>query len=782
MRKRPCLLVFATTTIVLAAAAPAFGWSNGPNEGAGFGTHDWVLTEARRLAGSPAWLATSTALAATDDPDTVNRDFYYHVYDAWGNRYGGSPHMVAYLYARAVKEYRARRLTAASRYVGLLSHYYADSCDPLHTEDSSAGGSIRYDYEAAVDLKTNAIGKNRSWVKNDRFQRVTDVSKKTKSAAAFAHRYNSSLVSNFSRSGFNSSVVSTTRITLNRAANDLADIIRSIPMAPPVKGMPTIAPPPSCASPTATLAGMVCDSGGPVGGAIVRVQATNHRATTDSHGCFQMRLPPETTGTLSAWASGYFITGGVTYTQGQRGIVIGMRRIRSDDATGYAWLSATATSSAGEGSTCVNCHSIAGTNSAVELPVDQWRRDAHSKSATNPRFLTMYSGTDMAGNQSPPTRYVPTRDYGVIPLPPDTGRPYFGPGYRLDFPTNAGNCAACHVPVAAVDNPFGVDVRIVQGVAKEGVTCDFCHKVWDVRLNPKSKLTYSGLPGVLSFDMRRPSAASQLFTGPLDDVAPGDDTYSPIQRESAYCAPCHRAVFWGTLVYDSYGEWLASPYSDPSTGSTCQECHMPRTGASQFARTDKGGRQRDPATIFSHAMPGAADATLLSNAVSMTVSPSWQGDEIAVQVAVVNDRTGHHVPTDSPLRNVLLVVAVRGADGTALVQTGGPTVPAWGGVGDPVKGYYGGLPGTAYAKVLEELWTRVSPTGAYWKQTRIVSDNRIPAFGRDDTVYRFRTSGTGPARVEVRLLFRRAFRELADQKGWKDEDIVMAEYSATLAR
>ena len=31
----------------------------------------------------------------------------------------------------------------------------------------------------------------------------------------------------------------------------------------------------------------------------------------------------------------------------------------------------------------------------------------------------------------------------------------------------------------------------------------------------------------------------------------------------------------GTLIYNSYGEWLDSPYSDPKTGKTCQECHMP---------------------------------------------------------------------------------------------------------------------------------------------------------------------------------------------------------------
>ncbi len=109
-------------------------------------------------------------------------------------------------------------------------------------------------------------------------------------------------------------------------------------------------------------------------------------------------------------------------------------------------------------------------------------------------------------------------------------------------------------------------------------------------------------------------------------------------------------------------------------------------------------------------------------------------------------------------------------------------MPDWGGQGDPAEGYYAGQPGTAFAKVLEELWTRVTPTGAYWKQTRLVSDNRIPAFGRNDTTYRFAEPQSGEVRVHVRLLFRRAFIELADQKGWKDPDIVMAEYTKVLSR
>ena len=98
----------------------------------------------------------------------------------------------------------------------------------------------------------------------------------------------------------------------------------------------------------------------------------------------------------------------------------------------------------------------------------------------------MYNGTDMLGNQSPLTRYASSRDYGRFPILPDPDQPYFGPGYKLDFPETDGNCAACHTPAASVNDPYGVDPTNVTGVPAEGVPCDFCHKIWDVKLNPTS--------------------------------------------------------------------------------------------------------------------------------------------------------------------------------------------------------------------------------------------------------------------------------------------------------
>jgi hypothetical protein len=363
--------------------------------------------------------------------------------------------------------------------------------------------------------------------------------------------------------------------------------------------------------------------------------------------------------------------------------------------------------------------------------VDNWLLDAHSQAAQNQRFITMYNGSDVLGNQSPFTRYGYSRDYGSFPLPPDVDESYYGPGYKLDFPETAGNCAACHTPAASVNDPYGVDPTTVDGIAAEGVPCDFCHKVWDVRLNPANGLPFLNTPGVLSYEFRRPPEGHQFFAGPYDDVAPGEDTYSPLQQESAFCAPCHFAVFWDTVIYNSYGEWLESEYSDPESGKTCQDCHMPSGLTDHFALADAGGLVRDPETVFSHRMPGAADEAFLQDALTMTVNASREGREVAVEVELFNDNTGHHIPTDSPLRHLILVVEAFDANGETLKLASGPILPEWTGSGDSNKGYYAGLPGKAYAKILEELWTEISPSGAYWNPTRLISDNRIPAMGSD---------------------------------------------------
>jgi mono/diheme cytochrome c family protein len=508
---------------------------------------------------------------------------------------------------------------------------------------------------------------------------------------------------------------------------------------------------------------------------VVRVQTTEISSLTDQAGKFVLRNVPRGEEVfVTAWQRGYFIAG-VPAQSGDTHVEIELHAHAAEDNPDYAWLPSEYHPGEGEDQGCAACHSSAGTEDTALLPVDEWRLDAHSQSAQNQRFITMYTGTDVLGNQSPVTRSGYSRDYGSFPLPPDLSKPYYGPGYKLDFPTSNGNCAACHTPAASVNNPYGVNPTEVEGTAAEGVPCDFCHKIWDVKLNPDTQLPNLNMPGVLSYAFRRPPEGHQFFAGPYDDVAPGEDTYSPLQRESAFCAPCHHAFFWDTLVYNSYGEWLESEYSDPESGQTCQDCHMPTGLADHFALADVGGLVRDPETIPSHKMLGVEDEAFMQDAASMTVSAERAGEQISVQVEIFNDNTGHHIPTDSPLRHLILVVEAIDADGARLVQVSGPVVADYAGIGDPAEGYYAGLPGRVYAKILEDLWTEVSPSGSYWNPTRVISDNRIPAMETDTSNYEFLAPGGGKVEIHVRLVFRRAFIEIMDWKGWDTPDILIAE-------
>jgi hypothetical protein len=75
---------------------------------------------------------------------------------------------------------------------------------------------------------------------------------------------------------------------------------------------------------------------------------------------------------------------------------------------------------------------------------EEWLSDAHSQAAVNPRFISIYTGSDVNGNKGQPTRW--TREGKAIV--PEASEGYYGPGYRLDNQQRAGNCATCHTPLA----------------------------------------------------------------------------------------------------------------------------------------------------------------------------------------------------------------------------------------------------------------------------------------------------------------------------------------------
>lgn len=579
-------------------------------------------------------------------------------------------------------------------------------------------------------------------------------------------------------------VISTPGVVSTEQANASATL-------PPLTATPTVEPTPVNLTPLpSTVSGIVTDVNGPVADAIVQIQGVANQIHTARDGSFAFSGISGTTPiVLTAWSAGHYVgwmdvNPSAADWKGGTGINISLKTLPQTDNSQYEGFSFEGVKGS---ASCGLCH----------REYKEWQADAHSQSATDPRFLSVYTGTDVNGRENQPVQY----GSDGIPLPPDPNKPYYGPGFRLDNYNRAGNCATCHTPLASttpnqqncawsgchtdltIERSNGVIGRPamptnLHGNAAEGISCEFCHKIGDVILDPKTNMPYPDMPGILSLKMYRPADDSQqVFFGTLVDVT-RPDSFLPLLSQSQFCAGCHFGVFGGVMgvgemkggvvVYNSYGEWLASPYSDPKTGETCQDCHMPASSAKFFVFPERGGLVRDYIHLHNHTMPGTTDQNLLQNSVTMTSTAQRSGDQIQVEVSITNDKVGHDIPTDDPSRSMILVVEALDANGKPLALSLGPVNPAY-------SGNYGGLPGKTFAKILKDQWTGESPTAAIWRPLTIVEDTRLAALATDTTRYSFSAPAGGAVTVNVRLVYRRAFAELAKQKGWTDPDIPMEE-------
>jgi len=509
------------------------------------------------------------------------------------------------------------------------------------------------------------------------------------------------------------------------------------------------------------VSGRVTDGITTIPQAIVKLAATTIADTTDDEGRFRLEYEEGSAGNLiTAWKEGYY-NGGVELKESDSEIEIVLLLLPEKDHAEYEWVNPApsftlkryALALFDKIENCGDCH--------ASIIYEQWRNNGHAQAATNSRFLDLYNGTDTDGKE------------GVQP------------GFRLDYPHSMGNCANCHAPAAAIKNVVSVDMNKLEGVEKLGVSCDFCHKVKDVHLRENTSIN----TGVVHMDLRRPPEGHQMFFGPYTDV-PHPDAFSPIMSNSLFCAPCHQGGFWGVPIYESYSEWLASPYA--KKGITCQNCHMrPDSVTTNFA-PGRGGLERDPLTIPSHFQFGSRDSAFLASSVTMDTKGDIFDDTLRVSVAITNATAGHHIPTDQPMRNLILRVKTTNVLGRELTYTGENVIPYWGGQGDPAEGNYAGLPGKGFAKILfernpqyvssskSELQKQIFPS-PQWRIINIQQDNRIPALTTDVSVYSFKVGNEDlPVIVQSELIYRRTFKNWATMKKWDLKDIVLARNLSTI--
>ena len=335
-------------------------------------------------------------------------------------------------------------------------------------------------------------------------------------------------------------------------------------------------------------------------GACVRVQGTAYASSVDATGQFLLPLQ----GRWTAHLPGHFIAG----VPARRGARLHLRALPEHDHPGYAWVDPTP----GQPGACGNCHTRAYAG---------WSTGAHAHSATSADFQ---------------------HHYGML---------------LRDKPDGAGVCSSCHAPGLADDDPALFDLRQVRG-ALAGVHCDYCHKVADLNPGGEIGLTH----GRYLLKLLRPREG-QLFIGPLDDVDRDEDAYSPLYRDSRYCAACHEGNVFGVPVYTTYSEWRASPAG--RRGQQCQDCHSKRYG--------KEGGRTTPHTFWE-----GDQQSMLRRSLELEVG--FGDHEIELRLTARN--VGHRVPTGFIERKLTLTWEYLDANGRVLA-TGQAifarrmTVPFW---------------------------------------------------------------------------------------------------------
>jgi hypothetical protein len=370
----------------------------------------------------------------------------------------------------------------------------------------------------------------------------------------------------------------------------------------------------------------------------------------------------------------------------------------------------------------------------------EWSQSGHARSALNRRFLNLYDGSDWQGRSQ--------RGWNLL----------------AEHPDGAGVCTSCHAPTVPFNDRAYYDLREVRGVDSQGVHCDYCHKVAGATAGTIG-LTHGrfGLQLLRPASGKHESGASapsrQLFFGPLDDVDRGEDAFSAFYRSSRYCASCHEGVVFGVHVYSTYSEWLDSPAR--TEGKQCQTCHMSPTGKLTNIAPGRGGIERAPTTLGSHLMFEGSQAEMLRRCLTLSAQVHRSDQGVRVEVDVRADGVGHRVPTGFVDRHLVLVVEGLG-EGKAIPLREGPALPASAGK------EFAGLAGRLFAKQLQDFAGR-SPA-PFWRARTDTKDTRLFPGRSERSTFVF---GADTTQVRARLLYRRFWPEVVEQKGWPDQAIVI---------
>jgi hypothetical protein len=223
-------------------------------------------------------------------------------------------------------------------------------------------------------------------------------------------------------------------------------------------------------------------------------------------------------------------------------------------------------------------------------------------------------------------------------------------------------CLSCHAPVASV---AGVTLRQslplqwddFSAIAKEGVTCDFCHTIAHQEDLGKNI-------SVGAYVFPRTGSTRIKFGTDADAVTeehPGE--VSAFLGSAEFCSICHRFKHpvSGKEVQNTYQEWLNGPYS--GRNQRCQDCHMPANAG----KSAEEGPERQ--VVHTHVFAGG-HTEMVQNAATLTLAGAISNAParvLQVTSTVTNSGSGHFIPSGVPgIRQMWLEIQVTSGTGQLL--------------------------------------------------------------------------------------------------------------------
>jgi hypothetical protein len=361
----------------------------------------------------------------------------------------------------------------------------------------------------------------------------------------------------------------------------------------------------------------------------------------------------------------------------------------------------------------------------------------------------------------------------------------------IDHPEHAAaiedECSICHIPMTTYPAraagglgkvfahlPIG---RGTDPLAADGVSCTVCHQITNERLGTPESFT-----GGYVLNVASPAGPQPMF-GPfqVDDgrthVMRSATGLTPTEsfhvRHSELCATCH-TLFTTALDADGravgrlpeqvpFLEWQHSAYN---AERSCQDCHMPpvaeptpiasvlgepREGLSRH--TFLGGnvfmlrmlnryRHELGVTAPPHEIEAAAMATerqLRADTATVRIVDARRAGTNVTFAVIVENVTGHKLPTGYPSRRAWLHVTARDATGQVLFESGAvaPTGAIAGNANDEdaarFEPHYDEIRSADQVQIYEAVMVNVkgTPTTGLLQGVRYVKDNRLLPRGFD---------------------------------------------------